>query len=147
LAYAAPAVLAADSAAMVNPDSSSGVTTPVAGLDKAGMDAAARPQDNLFEAMNGNWLKAADIPADKPEYGTFIILRDLSDKRVREIVDELAARPQPAGTVDAKIADFYNAYMDTAAMDKAGVAPMKPYFAQIDAARDKHALIALMGKW
>jgi len=56
------------------------------GLDRAGMDPAVRPQDDLFGAMNGGWLKKTEIPADKPEYGTFIQLRDLSDERVKAIV-------------------------------------------------------------
>jgi putative endopeptidase len=117
------------------------------GLDKAGMDVAARPQDSLFEAMNGGWLKNTEIPADKPEYGTFIQLRDLSDERVKTIVDALAAKQHAPGTVDAKIADFYNSYMDTAAIDKAGLAPLAPYFKELDAAKDKKALMALMGRW
>ncbi len=117
------------------------------GLDKAGMDTAVRPQDSLFEAMNGAWLKNTPIPGDKPEYGTFIQLRDLSDERVKSIVDALAAKPQAAGTVDAKIADFYNAYMDTAAIDKAGMASLDPYLKELDAAKDKRALMAVMGRW
>jgi predicted metalloendopeptidase len=45
---------------------------PVSGLDRAGFDAAVRPQDDLFHAANGAWIRTTEIPADKPEYGTFI---------------------------------------------------------------------------
>jgi putative endopeptidase len=148
LAFAAQFSFAADpSKPTVAAPGEAASTILGSGLDKAGMDTAVRPQDNLFEAMNGGWLKSTEIPGDKPEYGTFIILRDLSDERVRGIVDALAAKPQAAGTIDAKIADFYNAYMDTAAIDKAGLDPIKPYLAQIDALKDKRGLMALMGKW
>ena len=145
LAFAAGVSHSADATApMAAPG---GGVTLGSGLDKAGMDSAVRPQDNLFEAMNGGWLHHTDIPGDKAEYGTFIQLRDLSDERVKGIIEALAAKPQSAGTIDGKIADFYNAYMDTAAIDKAGLAPVESYFKAIDGVKDKRALTALMGRW
>ncbi len=147
LAFAADVSFAADAGSA--PAAARTPTAPAAGsgLDKAGMDTAARPQDNLFEAMNGAWLKATEIPADKPEYGTFIQLRDLSDERVRAIVEGLAAKPQAVGTINAKIGDFYSSYMDVGTIDKAGLAPLAPFATQIDAIKDKRGLMALMGKW
>jgi len=118
-----------------------------AGLDKAGMDAAARPQDSLFFAMNGSWLKATPIPADKADYGTFTQLYDLSNERVKAIIEKLGTTPQAAGTVNAKIGDFYKSYLDTAAIDAAGMAPLKPYLAQIDAVKTRADLVKLMGEW
>ena len=145
LAFAANVSHSADAAtAMQAP---AGGITLGSGLDKAGMDTAARPQDSLFDAMNGAWLKNTEIPGDKPEYGTFIQLRDLSDERVKKIIEDLAAKPQASGTINAKIGDFYNAYMDTAAIDKAGLSPLDAYFKDLDAAKDKRALMALMGRW
>ena len=102
------------------------------GLDLSGFDPAVRAQDDLFRAANGGWLKATEIPADKPEYGTFIQLRDLSDGRVRAIVDELATQHHPAGTVQQKVGAFYAAYLDTDAIDKAGLAPVQPLLAEIE---------------
>src|SRR5471030_2613832 len=72
LAFAADLSGAADaaSAAAMTP----AAATPAAlgsGLDKPGMDAGVRPQDSLFSAMNGTWLKKTPIPADKSDYGTF----------------------------------------------------------------------------
>jgi putative endopeptidase len=151
LAFAAASAGAADApkpaAASDTAPAASAPAALSAGLDKTGMDTAVRPQDNLFEATNGTWLKNTEIPADKPEYGTFIMLRDLSDERVKKIVDDLAAKPQQAGTVNAKIADYYSAYMDTAAIDKAGLEPLKPYLAQIDGLKSKRDLLTVMGKW
>jgi len=42
---------------------------PATGLDRDGMNAAIRPQDDLFGAMNGKWLDQTPIPPDKAEYG------------------------------------------------------------------------------
>jgi len=115
------------------------------GLDKSGMDPSVRAQDDLFRSVNGGWAKATEIPADKPEFGIFIQLRDLSDERVRTIVEKLAKAKNAPGSANQKVADFYKSYMDTAAIDKAGLAPLKPLFAQVDALKDTAGLIKLMG--
>ena len=120
--------------------------TPAAGLDTAGFDPSVRVQDDLFRAANGGWLKNTEIPADKAEYGTFIQLRDLSDKRVRAIVDELATRQFPKGSVEQKVGAFYSSFLDTAAIDKAGVAPIKPMLAEIDALKTPKAMAQWMGR-
>ena len=42
------------------------------GIDRSGFDPSVRVQDDLFRAVNGEWLKKTEIPADKADYGTFI---------------------------------------------------------------------------
>jgi len=120
--------------------------TLTSGVDKAGFDASVRIQDDLFSAVNGDWVKKTEIPADKSSYGAFISLRDLSDQRVRTIVDELVKQKQKAGTVEQKIADFYGSYLDTAAIDKAGLAPLKAVLASIDAIKTPKQLATWMGQ-
>jgi len=116
------------------------------GLDMPGFDPAVRAQDDLFRAANGGWMKATEIPADKSEYGAFIQLRDLSDKRVRAIVDELATQQHPSGSVAQKVGAFYASFMNTEAIDKAGLAPVKPLLAEIDAIKSLKELAAWQGR-
>ena len=147
MAFAAPISFGADAAASATAAVSAAPAVAESGLDKAGMDPAVRPQDDLFLAMNGAWVKKTEIPADKASWGTFYQLRELSDTRVKGIIEDLASRPQPAGTINAKIGDFYSSYMDTAAIDAAGIKPLAPYKAQLDAVKNKKDLVLLMGKW
>jgi putative endopeptidase len=65
---------------------------------------------------------------------------------VREIVEELAARDNPRGSLEQRIADTYESFLDTAAIDAAGLAPAKPYLDRIAAAADNTALLTLMGE-
>ncbi|MBX3621079.1 MAG: M13 family metallopeptidase [Rhizobacter sp.] len=123
------------------------VTPLGTGLDRAGFDTSVRPQDDLFRAVNGQWLKDTPIPADKSGYGTFIELRDRADERVKKIVEELAATASPAGSNEQKIGAYYRSYIDEAAIDKAGLAPLEPWLAELDAVNDKTRLAALMGRW
>jgi len=148
LAFAASAALAgATTVASPTDIPAAAPASLTTGLDKAGMDTAARPQDSLFSAMNGNWLKTTPIPGDKAAYGTFTMLDDLSNERVKAIIEGLSAKEQAPGSVNAKIGDFYKSYMDTAAIDAAGMRPLWPYLAQIDAVRTRADLVKLMGEW
>jgi putative endopeptidase len=124
-----------------------GGATLVSGIEKTGMDARVRPQDDLFGAMNGQWVKDTPIPGDQSRWGVFNQLRDRSDAQVKTLVEELAARPQPAGSNGQKVADTWRAFMDVAAIDKAGLAPMAASTKAIDSVADVPGLLALMGRW
>ena len=119
---------------------------PAAGLDLSGFDPDVRVQDDLFRATNGRWLEVTDIPADKPRYGSFMQLSDLADTRLRAIVDDLTARPQEDGSVEAKIAAFYAAFLDTDAIDAAGIDPMAPLIDEIDAIATARQLAQWQGR-
>lgn len=116
------------------------------GLDSASADPAVRPQDDLFRAANGGWLAKTAIPADKASFGAFIQLRDLSDERVKSIVEEVAAKKSASGSVEDKVAAFYRSYVDTKAIDAAGLKPLEPTFKEIEALKDKKALAAYFGR-
>jgi putative endopeptidase len=116
------------------------------GLDRGGFDAGVRVQDDLFRAVNGQWLKDTPIPGDKPDFGLFIQLRDRSDERVRALVEDLAAQDAAPGSVEQKIGQFYRSYMDVATIDKAGLKPVAPWLAQIDAVKTKAGLAVLLGR-
>ncbi len=147
LAFAAQLSLAADATAPAAVPVASAPAGAELGLDKSGMDASVRPQDDLFLAMNGTWVKNTEIPADKASWGTFYELRELSDTRVKSIIEELASKPQAAGTINAKIGDFYSSYMDTAAIDAAGTTPLAPFKAELAAVKNKKDLTLLLGRW
>ena len=144
LAFAAPISFGADAAPAAVAMAATGQES---GLDKTGMDPAVRPQDDLFFAMNGTWLKNTEIPADKSSWGAFNVLRQQSDEHVKAIIEGLAAKQQAPGTINAKIGDFYSSYIDTAAIDAAGTKPLAPYAQQLAAVKNKKDLVLLMGRW
>ena len=79
--------------------------------DAAGADAV-RPQDDLFRAVNGEWLATTEIPSDQSTYGAFLVLRDEAEAACRELV-ELPAEGESAGSPQQLISDLYTSFMDT----------------------------------
>jgi len=116
------------------------------GFDTAGMDRAQKPGDSFFGYANGNWERNTPIPADKSNWGGFGVLRDLSDQRTRAIIEEAARQRAANGTTAQKVGDFYAGFMDEAAIERAGIAPLKPYFAKIDAIRTLSDLSRAFGE-
>ncbi|MCP3733574.1 M13 family peptidase [Sphingomonas sp. RP10(2022)] len=102
------------------------------GVDLTAMDKAVAPGDDFYNYINGAWMARTEIPADKASWGGFGILRDLSDTRTRAVIEGAAANPG-SDPVSAKIGDTYATFMDAAAIEAAGAAPLKPYLAKIAA--------------
>src|SRR5262245_48794992 len=56
------------------------------GIDLAGMDKSVDPGDDFFSFVNGGWLKAAQIPADRPSYGAFDVIAEKVNARTAELI-------------------------------------------------------------
>ena len=110
------------------------------------VDPAVKPGDDFDAYVNGKWNRAFVMPADKTRYGSFNALDDLSQERLRGILDELAARRPDPATPAGKVAAAYAAYLDTAAIDAAGLAPAKPWLDRIAGAKTADDLALLFAE-
>jgi len=116
------------------------------GIVVANMDRSVKPGDDFFEYANGAWVQRTEIPSDRPNINVFSILRDLSSKRTASLIEETAKADAPAGSNARKIADLYRSYMDEAAIEAAGLAPLRPHLDVIAAIRDKRELARALGE-
>ena len=114
-------------------------------LDTGAFDRDVRPQDDLYEFVNGTWLETTPIPADKTDYGSFTKLADLSEERLKKIVDELAKGSHPKGSNEQKVGDFFKAFMDVEKANQLGFDPIVDEIAKIDALETKADLIRHFG--
>ncbi|MBC3760142.1 M13 family metallopeptidase [Quadrisphaera oryzae] len=123
------------------------------GLDLAHVDVAARPQDDLFGHVNGSWLAAHEIPADRSSDGAFRALFDAAEEQVRAIVEEAAASapaettgPASGGSL-GQVGRAYRAFMDVDRVEALGAAPLRPLLDEVAALRDRGELAALLGRY
>jgi putative endopeptidase len=115
------------------------------GLDLSARDLTVRPGDDFFRYANGHWLDTHEIPSDRPSWGSPEALQEDAQERVRGLIEALPAGA-PVGSIEQKVGDFYRAYMDTEAINRAGLAPAQPVLDAIAAARTHAELLRLMGK-
>ena len=98
--------------------------TSRSGLNLHHIDPAVRPQDDLFGHANGRWVAQTDIPADRGRYGSFDMLRESAEARVRAIIEEVAGATPDPGSVAAKVGDLYASFMDEDRIEALGTAPL-----------------------
>ncbi|WP_040500498.1 M13 family metallopeptidase [Henriciella marina] len=110
------------------------------GIDASSMDKDVAPGDNFFMYVSGDWFDKFELPADKTRYGAFDLLREKSEQQTRFIIEDLAAEEPPIDTPEGKVAAFYNAFMNTDAIEAAGLAPAQPYLDRIAAIEDRETL-------
>ena len=114
--------------------------TLTSGIDTSNFDRSVRPQDDFFRYVNGGWLKKTEIPGDATGVGAFQELSDRSRDGLHTLFED-AARPAKAvgdhrtsrtlnsanGPTEAerhKIGDLYASYMDSARVERQGIAPL-----------------------
>lgn len=120
-------------------------TVPPWGFDLAGMDRSVRPGDDFANYSNGTWTRTTVIPPDRTVWGPFAMLRADAESDVKAIIDDIIARPHAAGSNERKIADTYNAYLNTRAIDAAGLRPAAADLALIAAVKSHDDVARLMG--
>ena len=101
------------------------------GFDTAGKDAAVRPGDDFFRYSGGGWMQREVLPSDRTRWGTFDKLAERASVDTRKIIEDLAANPAAVGSPQRKIGDYYRAFMDTAAIEARGLAPVQPALDEI----------------
>ncbi|ELT43268.1 M13 family metallopeptidase [Arthrobacter nitrophenolicus] len=119
---------------------------PISGIDLSTIDHTVRPQDDLYQHVNGAWLKATEIPDDRPLEGTFTALRDGSEIAVRDIIEEAAAKAGSASGIERKIGGLYSSFMDEETVEAKGMEPIRQRLADVFATASTADLIALAGR-
>ncbi|HWJ95367.1 MAG TPA: M13 family metallopeptidase [Telluria sp.] len=103
------------------------------------------PGDDFFRYANADWLNKTEIPADRSGWGAMGQLAEETNDRIARLIESLAADKATSGEA-RKVADFYSAYMNEAAIEEKGLAPLKPSLAKIEAIKDKAALVRALGE-
>ncbi len=116
------------------------------GFDTAGMDTSVKPGDSFFRYANGKYMDALEIPADRTRYGSFDMLRELSENRLKAMVEEYAADKSLSPTSDqGKIAALYNSFMDEARIEQLDAAPLQSDLTAIKALKTRSDFARYMG--
>ncbi len=116
------------------------------GISKTAMDTSVKPGDDFYAYANGNWQKMTEIPADRSSTGAFYAAFVETEKRNRELVEAIVKGTPKEGSDEARIANFYKAYMNTKGIDAAGMRPLAADLARFAAITDKGGLSKVLGE-
>ena len=109
------------------------------------MDRSVKPGDDFYRFANGAWLRATTPPAGQPNFGTSAMLIAKTGERVRTLIQAAATTHAEPGTIEQKVGDYYSSFMDEAAIEKKGLAPLAGELDRISAISNKASLSAYLG--
>ncbi|MGN6512841.1 MAG: peptidase, partial [Lysobacteraceae bacterium] len=145
LAAALTAALALPASAQPASTPQAAAATPV--FDVNDLDPAVSACQDFNAYVNGKWVAAHPIPADRTRWGAFDELAEKSlaaQHALAEAADQHADHAR-AGSVEQKIGWLYRSGMDEAAIERAGFDPIKPDLAAIGQLEDTRAIVAWLG--
>ena len=103
------------------------------GVDTAAMDRAADPCSDFYQYACGSWGSAHPLPADRARYGRFAELQDRNENELLNILRSAAAPRAERTAIEQKIGDYFASCMNTDAINKNSLAPVKAELERIDA--------------
>jgi len=128
------------------------------GVSTLYIDESTDPGDDFYRHINGKWLDTFKIPEEFSSYGSFTVLFERSEDRVRKIIETAASGKNANGSVEQKIGDYFASFTDVDAINAAGLAPIADDLAYIDGlathedlaramASPELALTSFLGAW
>jgi putative endopeptidase len=112
------------------------------------IDKTADACTNFFDYANGAWRKSHPIPSNMVRWSRRWEAGERSKDQLQVILEDLTKRRGELrkGSIEQQITDFYGACMDTKAINEAGVKPIAPLLADIDAIKSRAGLQPMIAK-
>jgi len=116
------------------------------GIDLSHQDPDTSPGDDFFRYANGKWLDTFELPASRSNYGSFTVLSDRSDRRVRSIIEDLTQKEPAQDSMEQKISDYYLSFMNIDKLNALGLEPLRDGLAALDQISTREDLIHGFGR-
>ena len=111
-----------------------------------GMKPSVQPGDDFNAYVNGGWIDATEIPADKSHWGIDGEIAEVTDKRVAQLIEDAAKGGANTSADARRVGTYYAAFMDEAGIEAKGLTSLQPLLKQIAAVSNKTELSHLLGR-
>lgn len=108
------------------------------------VDTTIDPTNDFFDFANGGWIKTNPIPEEQSSWGIGNLVIEENMKRLREISEKAASVNDKKGSNNQMIGDFWKMGMDSAKIEKDGLAPLQPMLAKINNIKDINELLTVV---
>src|SRR5215470_16663253 len=112
---------------------SKAIRPPLRGIQLGDLDRKQDPCGDFYEYANGAWRAANPIPPSMERWSRRWQSGEINKERLSGILEELSKGHWPAGSIEQQVGDHYASCMDQPAIDAAGIKPLAPLLAEVDA--------------
>ncbi len=97
------------------------------GINLANLDTTCAPGVDFYQYATGGWQKANPLTDEYSRFGSFDVLGENNLKRLRDLVEEIASAENEPGSLEARLALFYNTAMDSTKLNETGLETLKVF--------------------
>jgi len=149
----APAALAAPAsgAPVLSPEGAGAAVRPLAelpytpSLEPGFMDRSIDPCVDFYAYSCNGWRTRNTIPPDKSRWSVYGKLYNENQQVLWGLLEEASHDTESADLELRKLGDYFGACMDLAAIDSAGLVPIRADIRAIDQTKERQALATLLG--
>jgi putative endopeptidase len=105
------------------------------------IDTTVNPAADFFDFANGGWIKQNPIPEEQSSWGIGNLVMEENLKRLRIISEQAASIKDKKGSSNQMIGDFWKTAMDSAKIEKDGLAPIQPILDKVNSIQNLNSLI------
>lgn len=116
------------------------------GIDLGNLDTTVVAQNDFYQFACGGWMEKNPLTGEYSRFGSFDKLAENNRKQLNELIEDIASRQHPQGSIAQKIGDIYNLALDTARRNEEGIEPLRESLEEIEAIIDRAQLSEELGK-
>lgn len=106
----------------------------------ADIDSTVSPREDFFSWANGGWIKRTPIPDEESSWGLGNLVEEDIYKRLKKVNEDALQQHAAAGTIAQKIGDLWYSGMDSAGIERQGLAPLSKELEGIRSISSKEGL-------
>ena len=126
-------VFLASTTSMATPAKPKKPKKTTSGVTASNLDKTTKPTVDFYQYACGGWMANNPLGDEYARYGSFEVLGENNQQQLKDLVTQIAAQRNYApGTIEQKIADFYNTAMATGDLDRNGANPIQPELQEIN---------------
>ena len=123
-----------------------GIKTGVGGINTANLDTTVSPKTDFYQFACGGWMKSHPLTGEYSRLGTFDVLTENNNRRIRELITDLSAGTIDVKTMEGKVGLLYKMAMDSVKLNQEGYQPIVPYIEEVEAVKTHGEMIKLIAK-
>ena len=103
------------------------------GIDFGNLDRAVNPCEDFYAYACGGWIKSAEIPPDRSQWGAFGVIEEQNLARLRQILEaDAAGKGHPGDGYRDQLGHFWSSCMDEPRIEVAAPAELATILAQVN---------------